>query len=180
MSVVSWGKPKLFAINLDDPEAIWIQLPTPVEDTTELTTTKGDKKEAKIEGGENEDVRYGKNTYVLTANIRATKGRKRPFADVDGVIEGNYAFVLQPEDPTNQGFVMRKTTVSVEDTFTAADGGIWAYSFDALKDGDHKQVEWGVITVSKDSGGKITKIECDPVDTDGDTDKFEVAAKVKA
>lgn len=176
MSVLSWGKPKLFAKNLDKPDSKWIIWPTPVEDSTELTTTKGDKTEAKIEGGENEDVRYGKNTYALAFNVRSAKGRKKPVADSDGVIEGNWAFVLQPEDPTTQGFVMRKSTMSVEDSWTAADGGVWAYSVDALKDGDHKQVEWGVITVTKATDGSISKIECDPIDEDGEADKFEVAA----
>lgn len=176
MSVLSWGKPKLFAKNLDQANSPWIQFPTPVVDTTELTPTKGEKKEAKIEGGENEDVKYGKNTYAVTFNIRAAKNRKKPITDEDGVIEGNWAFALQPEDATNQGFVMRKSTASVEDSFTAADGGVWAFTFDAIKDGDHKQVEWGVISVAKDAQGKVSKIECDPVDEDGEADKFEVGA----
>lgn len=175
MAILSWGKPKLFAKNLDVEGSEWIQFPTPVVDSTELAPTKGEKKEAKIEGGENEDVKYAKNTYALTCAIRAAKGRKKPIADEDGVINGNWAFVLQPEDPTTQGFVMRKSTASLEDSFTAAEGGNWAYTFDAIKDGDHKQVEWGVITVTKDAQGKVSKIECDPIDEDGATDKFEVA-----
>lgn len=174
MAVIGWGKPRIFYKDLDADSPAWAEMPTPVEDSTSLETTKGDKQEAKIEGGENEDVKYGKNTYALTFNIRAAKGRKRPISDDDGVVAHNYAIAVQPEDPEVQGFCMEKTTVSVEDTFTSADGGVWAYTFDALKpSADKKQIVWGKIIVTGDN--PITKIECDPEDTSGDGDKFEVA-----
>lgn len=171
MSVLGWGKPRIFVKDLDVTSPVWEELPTPVEDSTSLETTKGDKQEAKIEGGENEDVKYGRNTYALNLNIRAAKGRERPISDEDGVVSHNYAVVVQPEDATNQGFAIEKSSVSVEDTFTAADGGVWAYSFDALKPASGKQVKWGVVTVTE-SGGSISKIEIDP---EGDEEKFEVA-----
>ena len=174
-SGIGWGKPRIFVKDLDLSSPKWEELPTPVENSTELTTTKGDKQEAKIEGGENEDVKYGKNTYALALNIRAAKGRKRPISDSDGVVAHNYAIALQPEDPDVQGFCMEKATVSVEDTFTTADGGIWAYVFDALKpEADKKQIQWGKIIVTE-SAGSISKIECDPEEESGEDDKFEVA-----
>lgn len=179
MAVIGWGKPRIFYKDLDAVAPAWQEMPTPVEDSTSLETTKGDKQEAKIEGGENEDVKYGKNTYALMFNIRAAKGRKRPISDDDGVVAHNYAVAVQPEDPEVQGFCMEKTTVSVEDTFTSADGGVWAYTFDALKPAtDKKQVVWGKIIVTGE--GTITKIECDPEDTDGEGDKFEVAPDPEA
>lgn len=175
MAVIGWGKPRIFVKDLDVESPKWEELSTPVEDSTQLTTTKGDKEEAKIEGGENEDVKYGKNTYALAINIRAAKGRKRPISDNDGVVQHNYALALQPEDPEVQGFCMEKTTVSVEDTFTSADGGVWAYTFDALKHStDKNQIQWGKIIVTE-SGGNISRIECDPESVSGDGDKFEVA-----
>lgn len=65
------------------------------------------------------------------------------------------------EDPEVPGFCMEKTTVSVEDTFTSADGGVWAYTFDALKSAANKnQVQWGKIIVTPTTGSPITKIEC--------------------
>ena len=51
----------------------WIDIPTPVENSTKLTPTKGAKKEAKIEGGENEAVKYAANTYTFEFEIRAAK-----------------------------------------------------------------------------------------------------------
>lgn len=175
MAVIGWGKPRIFVKDLDDQSAKWIELPTPVEDSTQLSTEKGDKQEAKIEGGENEDVKYGKNTYSLALNIRAAKGRKRPISDDDGVVAHNYAVALQPEDPNVQGFCIEKATVSVEDTFTSADGGVWAYTLDALKSpAGRKQVNWGKIIITE-TAGVISKIECDPEETEGDEDKFEIA-----
>lgn len=156
MAVIGWGKPKIIVKDLDTDGAQWRLLPTPVEDSTQLETTKGDKTEAKIEGGENEDVKYSANTYALNFNIRIAKNRKKPFADVDGNIAHNYAVCLQPEDPDVPGFYMEKAAISFEDSFSTAEGGVWAYTADALKkDQSTPQVKWGVVEFSE-SGGKIT------------------------
>lgn len=176
MAVIGWGKPRVLAKDLDTPGSQWFELPTPVENSTQLTTQKGDKKEAKLEGGENEDVRYSKNTYALALNIRAAKSRKRPISDSDGLVAHKYAIVVQPEDKDVQGIAIEKATVSVEDTFSTEEGGIWAYLFDALKpDSGKNQVSWGKIIITE-SAGTISKVECDPEDDTGLTDKFEVAA----
>ena len=50
MAVLAWGKPRIFVKKLGVGGS-WIELPTPVEGSTQLSTTKGDKNEAKIEGG---------------------------------------------------------------------------------------------------------------------------------
>lgn len=61
---ISWGRPKIEVKKVGESE--WKVFATPVEDSTQLETTQGDKLEAKIEGGENEAVRYKSNTYQLT------------------------------------------------------------------------------------------------------------------
>lgn len=148
MANIGWGKPRVFIKDTEAPSAEWIELPTAVEGTTTLATTKGDKQEAKIEGGENEDVRYNRNTYALSLEIRAAKGRKKPIADEDGLIEHKYEVMLQPEDAAVDGFHMPQTTVSVEDNWDTEDGGSWVYTFDALKkDSTTKQLMWGKVTV---------------------------------
>lgn len=148
MSVLGWGKCRLFAKDIDTPSAKWFELPTPVENSTILETTKGDKQEAKVEGGENEDVRYAKSTYVLNANIRAAKGRVKPIKDSDGIVDHNYAIAVQPEDPEAIGVYIPKAKPSVEDTWSTEEGGIWNYAFDALKNDDTTQIQMGVISVS--------------------------------
>ena len=148
MSLLGWGKCRLFIKDLDAESAKWEELPTPVENSTTLETSKGDKQEAKVEGGENEDVRYAKSTYVLNANIRAAKGRKKPIQDSDGIIAHNYAVAVQPEDPEAVGIYIPKAKPSVEDTWSTEEGGIWNYAFDALKNEGTTQVQMGVVSVT--------------------------------
>ena len=148
MSLLGWGKCRLFAKDIDAQSASWFEFPTPVEGSTTLETTKGDKQEAKVEGGENEDVRYSKSTYVLNAGIRAAKGRTKPIKDEDGIVAHNYAVAVQPEDPEAIGIYIPKAKVSVEDTWSTEEGGIWNFAFDALKNEETTQVQMGVINVS--------------------------------
>lgn len=157
MAVIGWGKPRIFVKDLDTEGASFEELSTPVEDSTSLETTKGDKTEAKVEGGENEDVKYAKNTYALSLTIRAAKGRKKPIADVDGIITHNYEVMLQPEDAEVDGFHIAKSKVSLEDSWSAADGGTWIYTFDALKTEGHKQLEWGKVTGTTASNVSFTE-----------------------
>ena len=54
--VINWGKPTLeFAVytgsSFDAGSASWTAFPTPVENTTQLETTAGDKVEAKEPSG---------------------------------------------------------------------------------------------------------------------------------
>lgn len=155
--MLSWGKPRIFIKSLDEEAAKWIELPTPVENSTQLTPTKGDKKEAKVEGGDNEDVKYTKNNYELALQIRSAKGRKKPMVDDDGVISGHWAVMLQPEDPAAPGFSIDKATASMEDSFTSEDGGLWDYTFDALKPDTGKKVKWGTVTVGSDGTPTFTE-----------------------
>ena len=160
MSLLGWGKCRVFIKDLDEIVAKWVELPTPVENTTILETTKGDKQEAKIEGGENEDVRYAKSTYALNLNIRAAKGRKKPIEDSDGIIAHNYAVAVQPEDPEAVGVMIDKSKPSVADTWSTEEGGIWEYTFDALKPETGDQAKMGKISVTgKDDSLTVTLVE---------------------
>ena len=149
MANIGWGKPRIFIKDADDTSSKWIELPTGVENTTTLSTTKGDKVEAKIEGGENEDVRYNRNTYALSLEIRAAKNRQRPIPDEDGIVAHNYTVVLQPEDAEVAGFKIPYSRVSIEDGWSSENGGTWIYTFDALKqDLETKQLMWGLVSVT--------------------------------
>ncbi len=155
MSKLSWGKPRLFVKDLSAASPSWKELNTPVQDSTELQATKGDKLEAPIEGGQNEDVKYKSSTYALVYNIRKAKGRAVPFPNTDGVCSKHYALMLMPEDNTNIGFYIADTAVTVDDTFTAADGAIWAIQHDAIA-GTGNTVKWGTVTIAD---SKITFTE---------------------
>lgn len=151
MSLLSWGKPTI--ITKPENGSTYRKLHTPVESSTSLDTTEGDKTEAKIEGGEIEDVRYNKSTYQLKFQIRGLKGGKKPFAETDGIVTGNHSFWVVPEDASCPGIQIKKSHVSVKTSFTAADGILYDITVDALTndDGD-AQCQYGVVSVTESSG----------------------------
>lgn len=129
-----------------------------MEGSTSLNPTKGDKLEAKIEGGENEDVKYKRSTYQLLYNIRKGKlpggtTRPKPFPSIDGIVEHHYGVLLQPEDPTCEGFYIADCTVTVDDTYDTTNGGMWQVQMDALKADVGDTVKWGVVTLSTSGSG---------------------------
>lgn len=151
MGVIAWGKPRIFVQK--EGESKWLEIPTPVENSVSVETTKGEKTEAKLEGGANEDVKYNANTYALSYQIRIAIGKTMPFVQNDGIVEGVWKVALQPENPNvPSGFIMEKSVVSAEDAFTTADGGIITYTHDALKPAQGNQIKWGVIKVTESEG----------------------------
>ena len=98
MAQIGWGKNRHGVRDFANNKG-WRELPTPAEDTWEVTAEKGDKLEAKLEGGKNQDVKYKENTNTITFDIRVAKGQKKPFADKNGIIAKEYEYFSQPEDP---------------------------------------------------------------------------------
>lgn len=161
MSKISWGKCSIYKKDLDVTGGKWKKIPTPIDGSTELTTEKGDKLEALIEGGEAEDVKYKANKYALSYGIRRMKGRVMPYEDVDGVIAHRHAIAVVPEDPTAPGCLIDDSSVSAEENYNAADGASVTYTHDVLKPESGNAVKWGTITVGDaDSNGEIETITC--------------------
>lgn len=137
MAVLSWGKPKVEVapyVNGALPDTpSWQTLPEIQQGSAQLTTEEGDRQEALEEGGGLVDVRYNKNRYTFTLALFIKKGDSKPIVDDDGVVTNNYAVRLTPEDPQAQGFLLPKCSVSVQESWTSADGGLWTYTFSALK-----------------------------------------------
>jgi len=138
--VLSWGKPKLEIKKLGVTPGAWVELPIPVEDTTNMNTEKGEKKEAKEEGGGLVDAMYKKSKYSLVFELFAKKDDKKPIEDIDGIVLDNYAIRLTPEDITVQGYLIDKANVSVVDKWSSADGGRIEYTFDALTPDDGSKI----------------------------------------
>lgn len=136
--ILKWGKPLLEIIKLVDGEIPssspqWTALDNPKENTTTLGTTEGDVTEANGEGGELVDAYVKASSYQLTFQLFAKRDAEKPIEDNDGVILDEYAIRLTPEDDTLPGFMLPKCRVSVVDSYTAADGELWQYTFRALK-----------------------------------------------
>lgn len=155
MSALSWGKPKIEISKLDasgNPIS-WIELDTPVENTSKLVPQKGAKKEAKLEGGSYADIKYLSNNYGFECELYNRKGKSKPIVDFDGVISDNYAMRLTPEDSKMPGFTLPKCVVSLEPTWDAESGEKWKYTFEALQpdDGGEKCRPFNSLTVDKNA-----------------------------
>jgi hypothetical protein len=135
MSKIGWGKPTLeiAPIGADGILGTFTKLPIPVQDSTQLTTEKGNKLEAFLEGGGLLDVRYDKNKYTCEFELYRAKGVSKPITDDDGIVMTEYALRLTPEDPTVEGWLMQRASVSVEETWAANIGHKWKYTFEALE-----------------------------------------------
>lgn len=149
MAIISWGKPKIEIVkwgasDTSCPETGWDTVYNPKEDTTDLSTTKGDIKEATGEGGERIDVIYKRSKFALSFELYVQKGQTLPIGDDqvdDGVVQGTYGVRLTPEDTTLEGFIMPKCAVTVETLYSAADGKRVRYTFDGLRPATGKTLQ---------------------------------------
>lgn len=142
--IISWGIPKI-TVKSTTGSGQAIVFWTPVEDTTQLSTEKGDKLEALIEGGEPEAIKYKRGKYTLEFQVRLGDSHNKWQIDgVDGVVEGEWSVELEPEDFANgaPGFKMPKSVCSYEDSYSSADGIIRTYTFESLKPETGKQIQW--------------------------------------
>lgn len=145
MAILGWGKCKLKHTTSSNGApaagANWEQLPTPKQDTTKLTATAGAEVTAFEEGGDIVDVRYDKTTYLLEWDHYVKKSEERPFEDNDGVIAGEHAFRIIPEDESCKGCQIDRSVLRVEENFSTAEGFILHYSAKVLKPAAGKSVK---------------------------------------
>lgn len=145
MAKLSWGKPSIETATSTGGEqasgATWKAIDTPKENTTKLTPTAGTEVEAIEEGGDVVDSRTGKNKYQFEFDLFVMKGKERPWDDTDGIIPGEHAFRLTPEDETCEGILIDRCTLRVEESYTTADGIMLHYVAKVLKPKTGKMVK---------------------------------------
>lgn len=143
MSLLSWGKCLIEHATSTKgvPAEAWTATDTPKEDTTKLTPTAGTEKTATEEGGDLVDSRTGKNTYQFEFDLFVKKGVKRPFEDNDGVISGEHAFRVTPEDEECEGIQIDRSTVRCEESYSTAEGKLLHYVTKVLKPATGKSVK---------------------------------------
>jgi hypothetical protein len=143
MALLSWGKPTIQHATSSDgaPSGEWTDIDTPKQDTTKITPTAGTETTAQEEGGDIVDVRNAKNTYQLEFDLFVKKGKARPFEDNDGVIAGEHAFRVIPEDDECEGAQIDRSTIRLEDSYTSADGILLHYVIRPLKPKTGKTVK---------------------------------------
>ena len=145
MAILSWGKCLIQHKNSVNgaPAAAesWKDIDTPKEDTTKITPTAGNEVTATEEGGDVVDARTGKNTYQFEFDLFVKKGVARPFDDNDGIISGEHAFRITPEDDTCEGAQIDRCTLRVEESYSTADGKLLHYVGRCLKPAAGKTVK---------------------------------------
>jgi hypothetical protein len=143
MSILSWGKCKIEHATSTDgaPVEPWTELDTPKQDTTKITPTAGTETTAQEEGGDIVDARTAKTTYQFEFDLFVKKGKARPFEDEDGIISGEHAFRITPEDDTCEGSQIDRSTLRVEESYSTADGKLLHYVGRCLKPKTGKTVK---------------------------------------
>lgn len=158
MATILWGKPALTITVVSSTNASAnLTVPTPVEDSTQLSTERGDKHEANIEGGGYEAVRYDKGSFTLEFSVRFATGRTMPFADVshDGITTGTYKFVVSdPADNTAPKMQMNEAVVSYEDEYSADNGAMRHYFCESIIPESGDQITW--VTTGQSQGQSHT------------------------
>lgn len=137
MAVLSWGKCSIYYAESEDgavsDTATWTEIDTPKEDSTELSSSAGDVVEAKEEGGAVVDARVSRTTYELAFELFVKKGVAQPWTAEDGVIDGEWAFRVVPEDEECAGILIERSILRTEETYNTADGIIVKYTAKVLK-----------------------------------------------
>lgn len=143
MSVLSWGKYTLEHATSTDgaPGSEWTKIDTPREGSGTLTPTQGTEVNATEEGGDVVDSRRSKTTYAFDWYNFVKKGTPRPFTDDDGIIAGEHALRITPEDEACEGIQIDRCTITVQEEFTAADGKLLHYTAKCLKPKEGKTVK---------------------------------------
>jgi hypothetical protein len=184
MATISWGKPRIFiaptgakmfeadetmAAGTNNANVVWELLSTPVEDSTNLTGTQGDKTEATIEGGEAEATKFAAATFELAMNVRMAldtgdvyrylpdcmyekiggTGTDKDDPNHDKYVTTNVAVLLIPESPKAPAFYCPDCSVSIMETYTAADGAMWEITLAPNASTTEKAVQFGQYHVSE-------------------------------
>lgn len=140
MATVSWGAPTLEFIKLNSasavpPEGEWKEQPGYVkidggvllEDSSQLNTSEGETKSLRNEKGEDVDRKQMPASYSFVTSVIKKKGEtvvQSGFSPVNGVVAGDWAMRLVPEDPETAGFIFRKCSISVSKGWSADQGSL--------------------------------------------------------
>lgn len=157
MATVSWGAPSLEFIKLEKPTdkpdtADWstmskykkIEGSVLLQDSTTLNTTEGNTRELYNEFEELVDSKKSPSSYVLTTSVIKKKGEsivKEAFSPKNGIVDGNWAMRLTPEDPTTTGILMRKCTITTSKSWSTQQGGLDVINITGvLPDGENTEI----------------------------------------
>ena len=148
MSVISWGKCTIKYKGEEDSQ--FVALPIPVDGSTSLETTEGERMEAKEEGGGIVDVIVKSPEMSLVFDLYLKKPESGETFEVpldphDGQVDGEYAFELVPEDAACPGIKIDRARVTTAPQFSSSEGLRMRYTCTALKPTNGDMVKIQVI-----------------------------------
>ncbi len=144
---LSWGRCEVYFKKAS--EDTYKKMPTPVEDSTQLTPSTQDAMEAPVEGGELEARKAKANKYELVTQVRIGGSRDEIIPHVNGVVNDEYSVAVVPEDTNAKGILMERVSAYVLDnTFNADAGIVDEFHFDGLKPESGNIVKRGKIAVT--------------------------------
>lgn len=139
MAASSWGAPTLEFFKLtpkqvlsdSDVTADWssksgyvqIKGDDILEGSTTLETSEGETKTLKNATGNDVDSKKMPSSYNVTTSVLRLKGDdESKFESNNGIVAGEYAFRLIPEDAESLGFCFRKATISTSMAWSEDNG----------------------------------------------------------
>lgn len=140
MATVSWGAPTLEFMKLSStvkvpPAGSWasqtgyfkLEGNVLLEDSSQLNTTEGEVKSLRNEHGEDVDRKQMPASYQFVTSVIKKKGETlvaTGLSPVNGVVAGDWAMRLIPEDAATTGFIFRKCSIGTSKGWNADQGAL--------------------------------------------------------
>lgn len=208
--ILSWGKQTIlvrpYKAGAYGSSDTWTELSIPVEGSTAMNITEGDTKEAKQEGGVIVDSVKSANTYELVFRlfVKKTDAAAYPaiLTPINGVVTGEFAFRVIPEDPDCKAVEIPRASVSCIENLGSEEGITLEYHAKAIVDNssatghynDGKLVHIAVLgtgsgsisvgegaldfTSSADSTGKAVMVNCPNAFSASSSETFATASAI--
>lgn len=157
--ILSWGECDVYTKKAG--EATYKKEPKPVDQSTTVEPSEGEKMEAKVEGGKLEAAQQLANSYLAKYQLRVAESKNSNITHKNGVVDEEYSLAIVPKNKAAIGIIIDRASVNVLDnTFNSKEGIVDEYCYTALEPADGSEmVKRGVLTVTGDdtSGYTITK-----------------------
>ncbi len=157
MATVSWGAPTLEFMKLSasvtvPPEGAWtgqtgyfkLEGNVLLEDSSQLNTSEGETKTIRNEFGEDVDRKQMPASYQFATSVIKKKGETlvaSGLAPVNGVVAGDWAMRLIPEDSATTGFIFRKCSIGTSKGWNADQGALDNITVNGLLPNDNSDTE---------------------------------------
>ncbi len=148
--VLAWGECDAYVKKAGD--TTYKKEPKPVDQSTTVEPSEGEKLEAKTEGGKLEAAMQLANSYLAKYQLRVAESKNSNITHINGVVDSEFSLAIVPKNRAAMGVVIDRSSVSVLDsTFNSKEGIVDEFHFTALEPADgSKMVKRGVLTVTGD------------------------------